>query len=186
MTYEGQRLKLVDVERDYGAAVCGDLMVWVWREPPHFSAAECALQILARISRSAKSQPGLWVVTHPGCTIPSVSVRRLMASHLRLCPRLQFHGASVEGEDYEGTLMRAAMRSIAVAAGVRSAKIAPDITSVAAELPDHFPGLGPAWGQHAVRVVRAAMAHTPAWVPQVYGTTRDASTGPRGAQPLVR
>src|SRR5690606_4843141 len=171
MGYEGQRFELVDVCHGSATAVGCELMIWLWRQPPHFAEAEQALQTLTRVSQPVTSRPGLWVVTEPGCEIPSVSVRRMIASHLRLCRRLQFHAASVEGDEAGGTLMRAAMRATAVAGGVRFAKIAIDVPSVADELPEYFPGLGRAWGKHAVRAMRGAIASAPEPMP-VSGTYR--------------
>jgi len=178
MACEGQRLELVDVGCGSVTAVWCDLMGWVRRRPPSYAEAERALHILTQVSQWVTSRPGLWVVTEPGCEIPSVSVRRMIASHLRLTRRLQLQAASIEGEVADSMLMRATMRAVAVAGGVRCSKIATSVSSVASELPEHFPGLGPAWGRHAVRVMRAAMERTPERV-SAYGMTTTTPTGAR-------
>lgn len=146
------QIGLIDANANGAFAVSRDILVSVWRHPPTVAEAERLCEVLNGVVRNAQVA-GLWVITTPSCEIPSVPVRRLMALQLRELTKLRAFAVSVEALDAEGSLMRAAIRSTAVAGGFRSAHIGPDVASVALHLSRVFPALPTNWGERVVRIL---------------------------------
>lgn len=136
-------------------AVSRDILVSVWRRPPNVVEMERLCSSLERVVRHADGA-GFWLITAAGCRIPSVAVRRLMAERLRTLSKLHVFAVSVEAMDSDGALMRAALRSTAVAGGIRSAHFGKDVASVAAYLSEVLPLPTSQWGERVARILRHA------------------------------
>lgn len=149
------QIGMIETNANGAFAVSRDILVSVWRRPPSIEEAERLCSSLHRVVQHAEVS-GFWLITTPSCEIPSVEVRRLMAARLRELPRLRAFAVSVEAVEADGALMRAAIRSTAVAGGIRSAHIGPDVASVAAHLGALVPGLPPRWGERVSRILMNA------------------------------
>jgi hypothetical protein len=146
------QIGLIEANPNGAFAVSRDILVSVWRRPPSVAEAERLCDSLARVVNNADAA-GVWLITTPTCDIPTVEVRRLIAASLRDLPKLRAFALSVEALDAEGALMRAAIRSTAVAGGFRSAHVGSDITSVATHLSSVFPALPAQWGERVARIL---------------------------------
>lgn len=149
------RIGLIEANANGAFAVSRDILVSVWRRPPTVAEAERLCDNLLRVAHHAEAA-GFWLITAPSCGIPTVAVRRLVAGCLRGLPQLRAFAVSVEAPDAEGALMRAAIRSTAVAGGFRTAHVGPDVTSVALHLGGVFPALPPQWGVRVSRILMHA------------------------------
>jgi len=76
-----------------------------------------------------------------------------MAERLRALGKLHVFAVSVEAMEADGALMRAALRSTAVAGGIRSAHIGNDVASVAAHLSEVLPLATSQWGERVARIL---------------------------------
>lgn len=146
------QIGLIEANANGAFAVSRDILVSAWRRPPELAEGERLCASLQRVVNRTDAA-GFWLITAPACGIPSVAVRRLIARSLRDLPKLRAFAVSVEALEAEGALMRAAIRSTAVAGGFRAAHLGPDITSVAAHLGGVFPSLPPQWGERVARIL---------------------------------
>jgi hypothetical protein len=149
------QIGLIEANANGAFAVSRDILVSVWRRPPNFAEAERLCDSLQRVVNHTDAA-GFWLITTPACEIPSVSVRRLLAASLRELRKLRAFAVSVEAVEAEGALMRAAIRSTAVAGGFRSAHVGSDVPSVATHLGTVFPVLPPQWGERVARILMHA------------------------------
>lgn len=149
------QIGVIEANANGAFAVSRDILISVWRRPPNLIEAERLCYSLERVVRHADGA-GFWLIAAADCEIPSVSVRRLMAARLRELRKLRAFAVSVEARDAKGALMRAAIRSTAVAGAVRAVHVGPDITSVANHLGEVFPALPPLWAERVARILMQA------------------------------
>lgn len=157
----GAHWGLISASANGAAVVWRDILVCLWSHRPTFVETDQLCDALERMVRQAEA-PGFWLVADATCAIPSVSVRRLMAARLRRLKSLRLFAVSVEAPDAKGVLMRATMRSTAVAGGIRTGHFGVDVPSVATHIATVYPGLSYSWGERVLRVLRSASAEAAA------------------------
>ncbi len=115
----------------HSLAVYGRLVVSVWRESISLGSVQRVHEAVRSVCRSS-DDVGVWMVLERSAQLPSVGVRRYLASQTpALRQRVGFYATSVEAEEEYGSLMRATFRSILLAGSGRAVRVGSSIEELA-------------------------------------------------------